>query len=103
MAGGLVAEVKQFKLVIASSHDSIEQINDTASEVGAGVIGAYSRCAYVSEGRGNYVGDETTSPTNRAPGRHPGCMSLRDRLQATVPDVEWLLFTPTPGLNGRPF
>lgn len=33
---------------------------------------------------------------------HPGCGSLRDRMQAEVPDVEWSLFTPEPGYCGRP-
>ena len=240
---GLAAEVKLFKLVVTSPHDSVEPIIDAASEAGAGVISAYSRCAFITSGRGTFLGDETTSPTIGASGRqesvdeariemlvpedrataveravrkvhpyeepaydtftlrpkfeqpcgrvgalshpmklrefaklvdnilgvrsltwgdpertikrvgfvggaadsewmnaqragadilvtgevkqhiaveatesgmtliaaghynteHPGCMTLRDRLQAAVPDVEWLLFTPVPGLNGRPF
>ncbi|HVT14132.1 MAG TPA: Nif3-like dinuclear metal center hexameric protein [Fimbriimonadaceae bacterium] len=33
---------------------------------------------------------------------HPGCRVLRDRLAEAMPDVEWLLYTPEPGLAGRP-
>lgn len=33
----------------------------------------------------------------------PGVRALRDRLQAAIPGVEWLLFTPEPGHDGRPF
>ena len=33
---------------------------------------------------------------------HPGCETLRKRLEEAVPEVEWLLFEPTPGEGGRP-
>ncbi|HWA82839.1 MAG TPA: Nif3-like dinuclear metal center hexameric protein, partial [Fimbriimonadaceae bacterium] len=33
---------------------------------------------------------------------HPGCRALRDRLAEAMPDVEWLLYEPEPGLAGRP-
>lgn len=32
----------------------------------------------------------------------PGAVALWSRLQAEVPDVEWSVFTPEPGLAGRP-
>jgi dinuclear metal center YbgI/SA1388 family protein len=34
---------------------------------------------------------------------NPGCVALRDRMIAAVPDVEWLLFEPEPGASGRPY
>jgi len=33
---------------------------------------------------------------------HPGSAALCRRMAAEMPDVEWLLFTPSPGLHGRP-
>jgi dinuclear metal center YbgI/SA1388 family protein len=33
---------------------------------------------------------------------HPGCESLRLRMAQEVPDVEWFLFEPQPGMSGRP-
>ncbi|CAN5465113.1 Nif3-like dinuclear metal center hexameric protein [soil metagenome] len=33
---------------------------------------------------------------------HPGCETLRKRMQLALPSIDWLLFTPNPGQNGRP-
>lgn len=33
---------------------------------------------------------------------HPGCVALCERLADAIPDIDWHLFEPAPGLNGRP-
>ncbi len=32
----------------------------------------------------------------------PGCIELRDQMARLIPDVNWLLYEPEPGLAGRP-
>ena len=44
---GMAAEVRQFKLVVTCPESDVERIIDVASDAGAGVIGAYRRCAFV--------------------------------------------------------
>jgi dinuclear metal center YbgI/SA1388 family protein len=34
---------------------------------------------------------------------HPGCAWLRDRLALELPEIDWQLFVPRPGMHGRPF
>ncbi len=34
---------------------------------------------------------------------HPGCVDLATRLGQVAPEVEWLVFEPKPGEDGRPF
>jgi len=34
---------------------------------------------------------------------NPGSVALRDRLEAELPEVEWLFYAPEPGLAGRPW
>ena len=34
---------------------------------------------------------------------HPGAAVLADRMRDLVPEVEWIVFEPAPGLHGRPF
>lgn len=34
---------------------------------------------------------------------HPGVEALANRLRAVEPNIDWLVFAPTPGLHGRPF
>jgi dinuclear metal center YbgI/SA1388 family protein len=66
---GMCAEVPQFKLVFTCPPDSVEQVIDAASEAGAGIIGAYSRCAFSSTGLGEFTGDESTNPAVGQRGR----------------------------------
>jgi len=65
---GQAAEVKNLKLVFFSPADAVEPIIDAVSQAGAGVIGAYRRCAFLSDGHGTFIGDETTNPTIGEPG-----------------------------------
>lgn len=62
-ACGSAADVPNLKLVFFSPESSVDAIIDAASAEGAGVIGAYRRCAFGSHGRGMFIGDEGTNPT----------------------------------------
>ncbi|MEZ0326671.1 MAG: Nif3-like dinuclear metal center hexameric protein [Fimbriimonas sp.] len=59
---GTAAEVGRFKLVTTCPTSAVDSIIDAASSAGAGVVGAYSRCAYTGLGHGTFVGDEGSSP-----------------------------------------
>jgi len=60
---GMAAEVRQFKLIVTCPDSDVERLIDAASDAGAGVIGAYRRCAFVGTGIGTYIGDESSNPT----------------------------------------
>lgn len=66
---GFAAEVEQLKLVFFAPSDAVDRLIDALSEVGAGVIGAYRRCAFLSDGNGTYIGGEGTDPTVGEPGK----------------------------------
>jgi hypothetical protein len=59
---GSAAAVAQVKLVVFSPAAAVDKIVDAASEAGAGVIGDYSRCAFMSEGTGTFLGGESSNP-----------------------------------------
>jgi dinuclear metal center YbgI/SA1388 family protein len=67
-AFGGAAEVDRLKLVFFCPPDSVERVVDAASEAGAGVVGAYRRCAFSHAGLGTFIGDETTHPSIGVPG-----------------------------------
>lgn len=33
---------------------------------------------------------------------HPGCVALGDRLAGSMPEIDWRVFEPEPGISGRP-
>lgn len=65
---GTAAEVKNLKLVFFCPEEAVERVIDAVSSAGAGIIGAYRRCAYLSKGQGTYIGDESSHPTIGEPG-----------------------------------
>ena len=66
---GMSAQVSQLKLVVFCPNESVDKIIDAASEAGAGVIGAYTRCAFANPGEGMFVGGEGSNPAIGQPGR----------------------------------
>lgn len=62
------ASAADVKLVVFCPNGSEERIIDAASQAGAGRIGAYSRCAFFSEGTGTYIGGEGSHPAIGKPG-----------------------------------
>jgi len=57
-----------WKLVVFAPRDSQDFVIDALAEAGAGVIGAYDRCAFVNEGTGTFFGGEGSNPVVGAPG-----------------------------------
>lgn len=66
---GFAADVDQLKLVFFAPPDAVDRLIDALSAVGAGVIGNYRRCAFLSDGQGTYIGNEGTAPTIGEPGK----------------------------------
>jgi dinuclear metal center YbgI/SA1388 family protein len=60
---GTGAKTLNHKLVFFCPRENADELVGRLSDCGAGVIGAYSRCAFRSEGTGGFYGDATTSPT----------------------------------------
>ena len=82
-AFGTAAEVQRLKLVFFCPEDQAATVIDAVSEAGAGVIGAYRRCAFTSPGSGTFIGDDTTRPTVGEPG-----------LQTDVPELRVEMIVP---------
>lgn len=66
---GHAAEVEQLKLVFFCPQDNVDAVMDACSEAGAGQIGLYRRCAFMSPGTGTFMGEEGSNPTVGQAGR----------------------------------
>jgi len=73
----LSSEVPQLKLVFTCPPDAVDQVIDAASDAGAGVIGAYSRCAFTGKGTGTFFGGEAANPAVGDAGRHETVEEMR--------------------------
>jgi dinuclear metal center YbgI/SA1388 family protein len=62
-AFGEAAPVARLKLVVFAPESEAQKIIDAASGAGAGVIGLYRRCAYMSMGTGTFFSPPGTDPT----------------------------------------
>lgn len=60
---GSAAEVKQYKLVTFAPKEYAENIVNALSHAGAGQIGLYEHCAFLSPGEGTFRPMEGSSPT----------------------------------------
>jgi dinuclear metal center YbgI/SA1388 family protein len=52
----------QCKLVTFVPQAHVDRLRRALSDAGAGVIGHYSQCSFESDGRGTFLGDDTTKP-----------------------------------------
>lgn len=68
-AFGQSAESRSLKMVVFCPVGSEQAVIEAASEQGAGIIGAYERCAFLSEGIGTFRPTETASPAIGAAGK----------------------------------
>lgn len=66
---GVGAPTKAFKLVTFVPVGEQQALIDALAAAGAGVIGAYERCAFFSEGTGTFRGGEASNPTIGQAGR----------------------------------
>jgi dinuclear metal center YbgI/SA1388 family protein len=60
---GSSAHVDQLKLIFFTPYEALNKLLDALSEAGAGKIGLYRRCAYMSVGIGTFEGLEGSNPT----------------------------------------
>ena len=60
---------KQFKIVVFAPKDSVDDLIDAMSKTGAGNIGAYTHCAFITKGQGNWFSTEESNPTVGAKGQ----------------------------------
>lgn len=58
-----------YKVVVFVPHERVGEVRTAMARNGAGKIGDYSECAYSSEGEGNFVPGEGTSPYVGSPGK----------------------------------
>lgn len=66
---GMARPADSFKLVTFVPHSDVERVIDALSVVGAGVIGAYERCAFLSAGTGTFLGRDGARPSVGHAGR----------------------------------
>lgn len=59
---GAAAGVEQVKLVFFCPSEAANEVIDACSEVGAGHIGLYRRCAFMNPGTGSFLGEEGSRP-----------------------------------------
>lgn len=78
----------QFKLVTFCPESQTDAIIDALASAGAGRIGHYSRCCFVSHGTGSFVGDATSEPTVGQPGRPETLAEVRIEMLVPVNRVE---------------
>lgn len=80
---GSAETASMLKAVVYCPKGSESAILDAMSAAGAGEIGAYRRCAFLSEGRGTFIGGEGSQPVVGERGR----VELVDevRLEAVLP------------------
>lgn len=60
---GEAGTTPRLKLIMFVPEDEAQKLIDAASEAGAGVIGMYTRCAYMSPGVGTFYSPPGTNPT----------------------------------------
>lgn len=59
----------KFFVFSPNEEDIIRKIIDAASEAGAGTIGKYKKCAFVSEGYGTWIVDNDANPARGQVGK----------------------------------
>jgi len=60
---------KRFKLVTFVPAEVTDKVSDAVFHAGGGVIGAYSKCSFSSNGKGTFYGDESSNPAVGVKGR----------------------------------
>lgn len=88
---GSAAAVRQLKVVVLCPAQSAEAIIDAVSAAGAGLIGEYKRCAFVTQGTGTFHGSEASSPAVGEAGKTEHVAETRIEMvlpEAAAKDVE---------------
>lgn len=74
---GSANPLQRYKLVTFVPEKDAESLVDALSEAGAGRIGEYERCAFLSSGTGTFRGLAGTNPTIGEPGRVESVEEIR--------------------------
>lgn len=94
MAIGEAAKVAHLKLVTFVPPEALDSVVDALSAAGAGTIGLYERCAFVSDGTGTFRGMPGSNPTVGTSGRVETASEMRLEMRlpesAAVPVLEAL-------------
>lgn len=80
---GAAAPVPMRKLVGFAPAEAVDAILDAASKAGAGGIGEYTRCAFLTPGTGTFKGSEVSNPAVGQAGK-----------QESVPEVRFEMVVP---------
>lgn len=73
-----------YKVITFCPKDALDKVIDAMAKAGAGTIGNYSHCAFITEGQGNWYSGEGSIPTIGEVGkmsREPEC-----RVEMICPD-----------------
>ena len=81
---GSAADLTEFKLTTFVPKGGEEAVIEALSQVGAGVIGLYDRCAFLGEGTGTFRGGEGSAPAVGQAGRIERVPEVR--LEMRVPE-----------------
>ena len=65
------------KLVVFVPEEALDAVRDALFAVGAGRIGAYTRCSWYTTGTGTFLGGEASEPTVGEKGREERVPELR--------------------------
>ena len=74
---GSGSEVAEVKLCVFAPGSAVDSVLDAAAAAGAGVIGAYRRCAFTSSGQGTFEPQEGANPTIGKVGARESVEELR--------------------------
>ncbi len=80
-AFGSAEKEAMWKLVVFAPLVERDRLLDALSEAGAGVIGAYDRCAFFNEGTGTFFGGEGSKPVVGQSGRIEQVAEVRIEMQ----------------------
>ena len=73
-----------FKIFTFAPEDSTSEIIEAMSEAGAGIIGNYTHCAFITSGTGNWKSEEGAHPTIGEVGQMT--QSPEDKIEILCPD-----------------
>jgi dinuclear metal center YbgI/SA1388 family protein len=79
------------KIAVFVPDGHVERLREAMTEAGAGVIGAYSACAFTASGRGTFRGSDDSNPFVGKPGRLEEVPETRLEMLAPRAKVEAVL------------
>ena len=79
------------KIVVFVPEDHVESVRNAMADAGAGVIGEYSRCSFISRGTGSFRGSKTSSPFIGTPEVEERVEELRLEMTAPRASVDRIL------------